>query len=154
MAVFRHTRDLSASPAAVFDAFQDPARLARWWGPAGFTNTFHTFEFTPDGAWRFTMHGPNGKDYPNESQFVELVPNALVRLRHVNLPHYDLSITLESTTIGTLLTWVGIFENDAFAESMRDFLQTANEQNLDRLAQELGLTRGADHSAHTVRSRR
>lgn len=138
MSVFRHTRELPAAPAAVFDAFQDPARLARWWGPAGFTNTFHTFEFTPGGAWCFTMHGPNGKDYPNESQFVEIVPNALVRVKHVNLPHYDLSITLESSANGTRLTWVGVFENQAFAESMRDFLQTANEQNLDRLARELG----------------
>ena len=138
MAVFRHSRELPASPAAVFDAFQDPARLARWWGPAGFTNTFHLFEFTPGGSWRFTMHGPNGKNYENESAFVEIVPGERVRLRHVSLPHYDLSITLEPSGQGTLLTWLGVFENDGFAESMRDFLQTANEQNLDRLVAELG----------------
>ena len=145
MAIFRHSREFQAGPAAVFDAFRDPARLARWWGPAGFSSTFHTFEFTPGGAWRFTMHGPNGKDYANESQFVELVPDALVRLRHVSLPHYDLSIALEPTAGGgTLVTWVGDFENDAFAESMRDFLQTANEQNLDRLAEELGGPESAD----------
>ncbi len=137
MAVFRHVRELAASPDAVFDAFQDPARLARWWGPAGFTNTFHHFDFTPGGAWRFTMHGPNGKDYPNESAFVEIVPASLVRLQHVSLPKYDLTMTLEPAPTGTRLTWVGVFENDGFAESMRDFLQTANEQNLDRLAQEL-----------------
>lgn len=121
----------------MFDAFQNPERLARWWGPAGFTNTFHHFDFTPGGSWRYTMHGPNAKDYSNESTFVEIVPASLVRLRHVSLPKYDLTITLEPTLIGTTLTWVGVFENDGFAESMRDFLQTANEQNLDRLVQEL-----------------
>ena len=149
MATFRHARELAASPAAVFDAFQNPARLARWWGPAGFTNTFHTFEFVPGGSWRFTMHGPNGKDYPNESAFVELVPASLVRLRHVNLPHYDLSITLEPRASGTLLTWVGVFENDGFAESMRDFLETANEQNLDRLAAELAAELAGDAQSGT-----
>ena len=137
MAVFRHSRVMAASPDAVFDAFQNPARLARWWGPADFTNTFHAFDFTPGGSWRFTMHGPNGKDYANETAFVEIVPGALVRLQHVSLPRYELSITLEKSPTGTLLTWVGEFENDGFAESMRDFLQTANEQNLDRLAAEL-----------------
>ncbi len=60
--------------------------------------------------------------------------------------HYDLSISLEPSAHGPLLTWVGVFENQAFAESMRDFLQTANEQNLDRLAQELGRN-GTNHPA-------
>ena len=38
----------------------------------------------------------------------------------------------------TRLTWIRVFENAPFAESMRQFLETANEQNLDRLAREVG----------------
>ncbi len=49
-----------------------------------------------------------------------------------------MSITLEAVAEGTLLTWVGVFENAAFAEQARDFLEKANEQNLDRLAVEIG----------------
>lgn len=138
MSVFRHSRDIPASPEAVYSAIQDPARLARWWGPDGFTNTFHTFEFRPGGSWLFTMHGPDGTDYPNQSEFLELVPDALVRIRHVNEPHFELSIALEPSATGTLLTWVGVFENPAFAESMRSFLEGANEQNLNRLVLEVG----------------
>ena len=74
MSVFRHSRDIAASPESVFSAIQDPARLARWWGPEGFRSTFHTFEFRPGGAWVFTMHGPDGTDYPNENVFREIVP--------------------------------------------------------------------------------
>lgn len=138
MSVFRHSRDIPASPEAVYSAIQDPARLARWWGPDGFTNTFHTFEFRAGGSWLFTMHGPDGTDYPNQSEFLELVPNALVRLRHVNEPHFELSMALEPSATGTLLTWVGVFENPAFAESLRSFLEGANEQNLNRLVLEVG----------------
>ena len=138
MSIFRHSRELPATPGAIYSAFQKPARLARWWGPEGFKNTFHTFEFRPGGAWVFTMHGPDGADYPNQAEFLELVPDALVRLRHVNLPHFELSITLAATATGTLVTWVGIFEDPAFAERMRAFLESANEQNLDRLALEVG----------------
>ncbi|MCA9449996.1 MAG: SRPBCC domain-containing protein, partial [Candidatus Omnitrophica bacterium] len=94
MSTFRHSRHLSASPEAVFAAFEDPARLAQWWGPEGFSNTFEVFEFRPGGRWVFTIHGPDGKDYPNESEFLEIVPGSMVRLRHVCLPHYELSITL------------------------------------------------------------
>ena len=84
MSIFRHTRYLPAAPAAVFAAISDPARLARWWGPDGFTNTFHTFDLRPGGAWLFTMHGPDGTDYPNQSEFLEIAQDARVRIRHVN----------------------------------------------------------------------
>lgn len=137
MSLFRTTRTFPVPPDAVFAAIQDPERLARWWGPAGFRNTFQVFEFRPGGAWRFIMHGPDGTDYPNESEFLEIVPDALVRIRHLNLPHFDLSITLEAIPEGTLLTWVGHFENEAFAEQARGFLETANAQNLDRLRAEV-----------------
>lgn len=141
MSIFRTTRELPASPGAVFAAIQAPDRLARWWGPDGFTNTFHTFEFRPGGAWLFTMHGPDGTDYPNQSEFLEIVPDSLIRIRHVNLPHFELSIALEATAGGTLVTWVGVFENREFAENARQFLETANEQNLDRLMLEVCGTR-------------
>ena len=137
MSVFTHVRAVPLSPAEVFAAFESPTRLARWWGPAGFTNTFHTFEFRAGGRWLFTMHGPDGTDYPNESAFLEVVPSALIAIRHVNLPHFDLRIELEPCPEGTLVRWKGVFANQAFAEQMRSFLEQANEQNLDRLAHEL-----------------
>ncbi len=142
MSTFVHSRDLPQSPTTVFAAIGDPARLARWWGPEGFTNTFHTFEFRKGGAWLFTMHGPDGKDYPNQSEFLEIVPHALVRIRHINLPYFELTISLEPSPLGTLLSWVGVFENHEFAENAREFLETANEQNLDRLALEVGRVAG------------
>jgi uncharacterized protein YndB with AHSA1/START domain len=145
MSVFRHSRSIPASPESVFAAIEDPARLARWWGPDGFTNTFHTCEFRQGGPWLFTMHGPDGVDYPNQSEFLGIVPGSLVRIRHVNLPHFELSIALEPNATGTLVSWVGVFENDAYAEQMRQFLEIANEQNPDRLSLEAttGTPRGA-----------
>jgi len=137
MSTFRHFRELHASPETVYEALRNPARLARWWGPEGFSNSFDTFEFRPGGRWLFTMHGPDGTNYPNQSEFLEIVPNSLVRIRHVNRPHFELSITLDTGLKGTLLSWVAIFEDQEFAEKLRQFLETANEQNLDRLAHEV-----------------
>lgn len=131
---------MPARPEEVFAAISDPARLARWWGPAGFSNTFETFEFRAGGRWIFTMHGPDGKNYPNESRFLEIVPNALVRIQHTNLPHFELSLALAPEGAGTRLTWVAVFEDAEFAEKLRSFLETANAQNLDRLAQVVGGT--------------
>jgi hypothetical protein len=43
MTTFRTSRDIPAPPDQVFAG--DPQRLARWWGPAGLTNTFNVYEF-------------------------------------------------------------------------------------------------------------
>jgi hypothetical protein len=137
MSAFHHSREFSASPEQVFQAIQNQSILARWWGPIGFSNTFDVFEFAAGGRWIFTMHGPDGKDYANECAFVEIVPNALLRLKHVNLPRFELTLTITACAKGAHLDWLGVFENKEFAEGLRDFLTTANEQNLDRLEQAL-----------------
>ena len=43
------SRRLAASPQRVFAAFADARRLARWWGPEDFTNTFERFDLVPEG---------------------------------------------------------------------------------------------------------
>jgi uncharacterized protein YndB with AHSA1/START domain len=127
-----------ATPEAVFGAIADPARLARWWGPEGFTNTFETFQFIRGGRWKFMMHGPNGANYPNESEFSEIVPNAKVVVRHVSEPKFELTIALSPSDEGTKVSWVQVFDDPAMAAAIRHIVEPANEQNLDRLAAEVG----------------
>jgi uncharacterized protein YndB with AHSA1/START domain len=59
------TRVFDAPRELVFALWTDPEHLAQWWGPNGFTTTTHTFDMRPGGAWRFVMHGPDGRDYQN-----------------------------------------------------------------------------------------
>lgn len=126
-------RLVAASPRAVFAAFEQPERLARWWGPSGFTNTFERFEFQPGGRWVFVMHGPNGASYPNESVFREIQPDRRIVIEHVVKPWYRLTVTLTARGDETHLTWVQEFESPEIASKMRRIIEPANEQNLDRL---------------------
>jgi len=137
MSTFVTTRDLAHTPAEVFKAFAAPERLARWWGPAGFRNSFEVCEFKPGGAWRFVMHGPDGSDYPNTARFAEIVPDQKVVIRHDCAPFFTLSISLTPSANGTLLQWSQAFDDAAVAEAVRHIVVPANEQNLDRLAAEL-----------------
>jgi uncharacterized protein YndB with AHSA1/START domain len=132
------SRLLAASPIQVFAAFVSAERLARWWGPKGFRNTFQVFEPRPGGSWRFVMHGPNGANYPNDSTFEALVPGKLVVIRHLSQPCFTLSIALAAEGAGTRLTWSQEFDSAAVRESVRGFAEPANEENLDRLEVELG----------------
>lgn len=71
------SRKIAAPPSTLFAAFEESARLAVWWGPAGFTSTFNTYEFKPGGRWSFIMHGPDGKNYPNEQLLDRLTAEVL-----------------------------------------------------------------------------
>jgi len=61
----RITRVYDAPVSAVWSAFTDPAEAAHWWGPRGFTLTTHSKDLRAGGTWHYTMHGPDGVDYPN-----------------------------------------------------------------------------------------
>ena len=137
MTAFRTSRTLPFSPDTVFGAIRDPERLARWWGPNSFTNTFHHFDFKPGGRWSLTMHGPDGTNYPNESEFTDIDAPTLVRIRHISLPEFVLTIGLEAQREGTLVGWEQVFSDANFAEKVRHIVEPANEQNLDRLTTEL-----------------
>lgn len=142
---FETSRDIPASPDQVFAAFSDPDRLARWWGPAGFTNTFDLCEFRSGGRWSFVMHGPDGGSYPNESVFAEVEPPRRVVVQHASRPRFRLTITLVPSAGGTTVSWVQTFEDAEVARRIEHIAVPANEQNLDRLSSEvLGKPTGGD----------
>ncbi|GLI08858.1 activator of HSP90 ATPase [Paenibacillus tyrfis] len=126
------TRLMNASSTLVCEAWTIPEHLAQWWGPNGFTNTFHEFDLRPGGIWEFVMHGPNGMNYDNKSEFVEIGPERIV-LRHLCAPHYQLTATFEDLGSKTRLTWRQLFENAGVFNAIKKIAVPANEQNLDRL---------------------
>ncbi|HTD15050.1 MAG TPA: SRPBCC family protein [Chthoniobacterales bacterium] len=68
----RITRIYDAPVETVWEAWTDPSQLAQWWGPRGFTITTHSKDLRPGGFWVYTMHGPDGVDYPNRAHYLEV----------------------------------------------------------------------------------
>ena len=116
----------------IIRAWTDAELLANWWGPKGFRNTFHVFEPKPGGQWRFIMHGPDGRDYPNDSTFLEITPERIV-LDHISGPPFRLVVTFTPKDKGTEIEWRMIFENAEIRDKINTFAAEANEQNFDRL---------------------
>lgn len=133
----RTSRNLPFSPKEIYGAFASADLLASWWGPQGFSNTFEVFEFTAGGRWKFTMHGPDGKNYLNESLFEELVPDSKIVIYHDCPPNFRLTVEFIAEGEGTNLTWVQVFENAETARSVKKRAGSANEQNIDRLTEVL-----------------
>jgi uncharacterized protein YndB with AHSA1/START domain len=135
--VLATSRTLDYPRPLVFKAWTTPEYLIHWWGPKGFTNTFNECHPKPGGRWRFTMHGPNGADYPNEMVFTKLRSPDRILLTHLTSPHFALDVTLEAKGTQTHVTWRQIFETSADLERVRLIAVEANEQNLDRLEAQL-----------------
>lgn len=77
-------RMIDAPPALVFRCWTDPAHMARWWGPSGFTNPVCELDVRVGGAWRIVMRAPDGTEYPCQGVYQAIEPDQ--RLVFTNIP--------------------------------------------------------------------
>ena len=101
---------LKAPTDIVWEMWKNPEHIANWWGPNGFTNTIHKMDFKEEGEWNLTMHGPDGKNYPNRSIFKEIISLRKIVFEHFN-PHFITTVLFESENSDTLLDWTLLFDS-------------------------------------------
>ena len=58
----------------VWRAWTEPARLAKWWGPKGFSWIQGTLELRPGGMFHYGMRAPNGLEMWGKFVFREILP--------------------------------------------------------------------------------
>src|SRR6266566_5878434 len=63
---------LCSSPEEGFDACIDPAKLAEWWGPAGFTSPSLELDLREGGSYRIRMQPPEGEAFHLRGEFREI----------------------------------------------------------------------------------
>jgi uncharacterized protein YndB with AHSA1/START domain len=147
-------REFDAPRDLVFAAWTDPAHLAQWWGPNGFTTTTMSFDMRPGGVWRFVMHGPDGRDYQNRVTFEEIVRPERIVYRHgggddVEPVQFRQTVMFEDLGGRTLLTWRGDFASAAERERLIKQYGAAEGlmQTMARLAGYLAAHSGAQADA-------
>ena len=94
----------------VYRAFLDPAALAKWWPPNGFTATIHHLDSREGGSYRatFTNFGA-GESHSFGGTFLELDPHRRIRSTCIfddpALPGVmETDVRLETTIAGTRIT--------------------------------------------------
>ncbi len=133
------TRVINTAREKVYRAFANPQHLKNWWGPAGFTNTFYEFDLNAGGKWKFTMHGPDGANYENESEFVEIAKNEQIVFNHIVNPLFQMVITFEEVEGKTKFGFRMIFESEELCNQLKPICIPSNEENFDRLEAQLAL---------------
>jgi uncharacterized protein YndB with AHSA1/START domain len=134
------SRAIDGPRVLVFEAFSEVHHLARWWGPDGFTTTTHAFEFRVGGVWDYTMHGPDGTDYPNWIEWREIVPPERIVALHgsrADDPEAFVStFTFDERDGATELTLRSTFPTKALRDHVIEEFRAIEgaEQTLARLA--------------------
>lgn len=132
------TRTIPAPITLVYQAWTNPNHLKNWWGPAGFTNTFHEFDFRVGGKWRFTMHGPDKGNYENECEFIKIEVLSLIAWQRISRPIFQVVATFEKVSDNeTKVVFKMLFETEEECGKIKKFVVDKNEENFDRLEEEL-----------------
>src|SRR3546814_19625484 len=75
------TRHVAAPREQVFALWTKTEHLAKWWGPAGFTNPVCELDARPDGRLTIDMTAPDGTVYPMGGVVEEILPPQRLVLR-------------------------------------------------------------------------
>lgn len=135
-------RVYEAPLSVVWDAWADPAKAAQWWGPRGFTITNHSKDLRPGGHWTYTMHGPDGVDYPNSTKYLEVVEGSKLVYDHGGNedrpPMFRVTVLFSESNGGTAMDMTMAFPTPEIAEATRKFIKSvAGDSTWDRFGEYL-----------------
>ena len=138
----RLTRVYDAPVRAVWDAWTLPEQVAKWWGPRGFTLSTHSKDLRAAGSWRYTMHGPDGVDYPNVATYHVVEPYKKLVYDHGATddrpPLFHVTVTFTEANGQTTMELVFTLPSpEAAAEIAKHIKQAGGNATWDRLAEHL-----------------
>ena len=141
------TRVINAPRELVFAAFTDRQHISQWWGPNGFRTTTYEKDVRPGGVWRFTMHGPDGTDYPNKIMYREVVKPERLAYDHSgddasDEHRFTSTVTFENVGGKTKVTMRALFATVEQCEASKKFgAVDGGQQTLARLDEHLSKAR-------------
>ena len=85
-------RTFDAPPEQVWQAWADPAQVAQWWGPEGFTTPLDSvvIDLRPGGRYDLVMVDPSGGEFPVRQEVIEVSPPELLVLCHEPMPDHGM----------------------------------------------------------------
>lgn len=110
------------SPAEkVWQVWEDPRKLEKWWGPATWPATFTEFDFTEGGEVKYHMTGPDGEKAPGFWRFQVIEANRRIQFLDgfskqdgdvdEDMPTMVMTMTLEGNGDKTTMTTVTKFNS-------------------------------------------
>jgi uncharacterized protein YndB with AHSA1/START domain len=137
--------ELDATPERVWELWEDPRQLEKWWGPPTYPATFVRHDFAVGGESRYFMTGPEGQIAPGWWRIESLdKPKGLSFANGIagedGEPRPDMgamaaSMSLESIDGGTRMTVTSRFTD---ANQMEKYLEMGMEEGMMGALSQIG----------------
>jgi uncharacterized protein YndB with AHSA1/START domain len=133
--------EFDADVKRVWQIWEDPRQLERWWGPPTWPATFSQYEFTPGGGASYYMTGPEGEkaggwwritdiQAPNRLEFDDgFADDEGAPVETMGITHAI--VTLEDIGGRTRMTVHSIFESE---EQMNQMVEMGMEEGMKEAA--------------------
>jgi uncharacterized protein YndB with AHSA1/START domain len=129
--------EFDASVERVWQVWEDPRQLERWWGPPTWPATFARHEFVVGGESRYYMTSPEGEKSRGWWRFVEIDPPNRLEFQNgfsgddgepiPGMEPIGGVVTLEGIDGGTRMTTVNVFSN---TEQLEQVLAMGMEEGM------------------------
>jgi len=138
----RLIRVYDAPAKLIWTVWTEDKHVIHWWGPRGFTLTTKSKDVCPGGKWIYTMHAPDGVDYPNMTTYHEVIPYKKLVYDHgateTTPPLFRVTVTFEEHQGKTVMDMIMAFESPQAAQEIKKFIkQAGGDATWDRLAEYL-----------------
>ena len=129
--------EFDAGVDRVWQVWEDPRRLERWWGPPTWPATFEQYDFVVGGHARYHMTGPEGQksrgwwtitaiEAPHRLEFDDGFADDNGEPA-ASPPPLHITVTLEALETGTRMTMVGRFSS---AEHFEQVLAMGGQEGM------------------------
>lgn len=134
------SRVYDAPVRLVWEAWTDEKLVAKWWGPRGFSISTKSKDLRIGGKWIYTMHGPDGTEYPNVTTYHEVVEKKRLVYDHgateTTPPLFRVTVNFEEQDGKTLMDMRMTLESEEAATSIKGFIKAAGGNSTwDRLGE-------------------
>lgn len=138
----RLIRVYNAPAKLIWEVWTQDKHVTNWWGPRGFTLTTKSKDVRVGGKWIYTMHGPDGVDYPNITTYLEVIPHKKLVYDHGGNEErealFRVTVTFEEHMGKTVMDMTMALATPEAAKEIKKFIKMAGGNGTwDRLAEYL-----------------
>lgn len=127
-------RYFNVSPQKVFQAWTDPTKIMKWFGPSNGEMLRSEIDLRVGGRYRIVMRTPDGEEHDVSGAYREIVPNEKLVFSWAwrSTPEREslVTVTFKADGDGTLLT---LLHEQFFDEPARDRHERGWSGTLDKL---------------------
>jgi uncharacterized protein YndB with AHSA1/START domain len=132
--------EFQAGADRIWQMWEDPRLLERWWGPPTYPATFEQHDLSPGGEMTYFMTGPEGDRHHGWWTVISVDPGASIEIEDgfadqngepdSSMPSMNMKVKIEPTGDGSAATRMSITTTFQSVEAMEKVLEMGMEEGM------------------------